>query len=34
MASRVPFRLIFNFYLEGKGCPDTYERRVYEALAG
>ena len=33
-ASGVPFWEIFNFHLEGKGCPDTYERRDYEALAG
>ena len=33
-ASGVPFREIFNFHLEGKGCLDTYERRDYEALAG
>ena len=23
-----------NSHLEEKGCPDTYERRDYEALAG
>ena len=28
------FEKFFNFHLEGKGCPDTYERRDYEALAG
>ena len=29
----IPFWEILNFHLEGKGCPDTYERRDYEALA-
>ena len=31
--SKVPFWEIFNFHLEGKGCPDTYEQRDCEALA-
>ena len=30
----VPFWEFLNFHLEGKGCPDTYERRNYDALAG
>ena len=32
--SRVPFWEIFNFHLEKKGCPVTYERQDYEAVAG
>ena len=31
---KYPFEKFLTFHLEGKGCPDTYERRDYEALAG
>ena len=27
------FEKFLNFHLEGKGCPDTHERRDYEAVA-